>query len=161
MPTWLKVILVLLLAGVVCIAGLIGAGVYLWKKHGPQFVQSVTEGEKEGRDFGAKTENQACVDEGVKRYRDATGMTELMRDSIFVRSCLEASRETPGFCDAVPGPFEFTKTIQWRKEQCERYGMTEQQQCGQLFQTVQQYCESHKLKSSINSNTEDGDNSNH
>ncbi len=159
MPTWLKVVLVLLLAGVICIAGLIGTGVYLWKKHGPQFVASVEQGEREGREFGARTENQGCVDEGARRLRKATGITESMMLSIFVRSCLEASRETPYFCNAVPGPFEFTKTIQWRKEQCEHYGLTEQQQCGQLFQQVQQYCEARKLKSSINSN-EDDDNSN-
>ncbi len=159
MPTWLKVVLALLVAGVVCVAGLIGVGVYVWKKHGPQFVASVEQGEREGREFGGGRENQECVDEGARRFRDAGGITEYMRQAIFVRSCLEASRETPGFCEAVPGQFEFTKTISWRRQQCDRYGLTEQQQCNQLFQQVQQYCEARKLKSSINSNEGD-DNSN-
>lgn len=155
MPTWLKVVLVLLLAGAVCIAGLIGVGVYVWKRHGPQFVASVGEGEREGRDFGEQTDNQGCVDESARRYREAKAITELFKHAIFVSSCLRASRETPGFCDAVPGTFEFAKTIRWRREQCERYGLTEQQQCNQLFQQVQQFCEQRKLKSSINSNEGD------
>lgn len=159
MPTWLKVVLVLLLLGVIGIAGLVGTGVYLWKKHGPQFVANVSRGEREGRDFGARTENQACVDEGAKRFRDAAGLTEYMRQGIFVRSCLEASRETPGFCDGVPGPFEISKTVRWRKEQCDHYSLTEAQQCGQLFQQVQQFCETRKLKPTDNSNSDD-DNSN-
>jgi hypothetical protein len=160
MPTWLKVVLALLVVGVLCVAGLIGGGYYLWKQHGPQFVATVERGEKEGRTFAAQTDNQGCVDEGVKRFRDAAGMTDFMKNNIFVRSCLEHSRETPGFCDAVPGAFEITKTIKWRKDQCERAQLSEAQQCGQLFQQVQQFCQTRNLMHSDNSNTdEDNDNS--
>jgi hypothetical protein len=160
MPTWLKVILALLVVGVLCVAGLIGAGYYVWKQHGPQFVANVERGEKEGRTFGAQTDNDGCVDEGVKRFRDAAGITDFMKHGIFVRSCLEHSRETPGFCEAVPGPFEITKTIKWRKEQCERHDLSEAQQCGQLFQQVQQFCQTRSLRHADDSNTGDEDNSN-
>lgn len=143
MPTWLKVILIILVVGVLLFAGVAGTGYYLWKKHGPGLVANVEQGTKDGRDFGAQTDNQGCVDEGVSRHRGAAGFTDLMKSGIFLRSCLEASRPTPNFCDAVPGPLEFTKTIQWRKAQCAKYGMTEAQQCGQFFQQVQQYCSAH------------------
>jgi hypothetical protein len=146
MPTWLKVVIVLLLVGVLCVAGLIGVGYYVWKQHGSQFVANVEQGEKAGRNFGAQTDNQGCVDEGVKRYRDAAGLTEFIKHGIFVRSCLEASRETPNFCDDVPGAFEFTKTIQWRKAQCEKYHSPGGEQCGNLFQQVQQYCATRSLR---------------
>lgn len=153
MPTWLKVVLGILLVGVLLVAGLIGIGYYAWKQHGPQFVANVEQGEKEGRGFGAQTDNQGCVDEGVKRYRDAVGFSELMRDSIFVRSCLGASRETPNFCDDVPGAFEFSKTIQWRKAQCEKYGSPGGAQCGNLFQQVQEYCQHRDSGRSDNSDS--------
>ncbi|MDT7542758.1 MAG: hypothetical protein QOE33_2662 [Acidobacteriota bacterium] len=160
MPTWLKVVLALLVVAVLCVAGLIGGGYYLWKQHGPQLVANVERGEKEGRTFAAQADNQGCVDEGVKRFRDATGLTDYMKHGIFVRSCLDHSRETPGFCDAVPGPFEITKTIKWRKEQCVRYDLTEAQQCSQLFQQVQQFCQTRSFRHADNDNTDaDNDNS--
>lgn len=156
MPTWLKIVLALLVVGVLCVAGLVGAGVYLWKQHGPQFVAGVEQGEREGRTFGGKTDNDGCVDEGVRRYGATTALTDYIKDGIFVRSCLEASTETPGFCDGVPGALEFSKTIQWRKDECERHHLTEAHQCGQLFQQVQQYCQTRDLRRTRDA----GDNSN-
>jgi hypothetical protein len=148
MPTWLKVVLVLLLVGVLGIVALVGVLYYAGKKYGPGIMANVEKGEKDGRGFGEQTDNQGCVDEGVKRYRDAVGFSELMRDSLFVRSCLEASRETPNFCDGVPSAFEFTKTIQWRKAQCEKYDSPGGAQCGNLFQQVQEYCQHRSLRRS-------------
>ncbi|MDT7603201.1 MAG: hypothetical protein QOF61_1198 [Acidobacteriota bacterium] len=143
MPTWLKVVLALLLVCVLGVVALVGGLYYVGKKYGPQFVAGVEKGQKEGRDFGEQTDNQGCVDEGVARHRKAQGLTEMMKSSIFLQSCLQASRPTPHFCDDVPGPFEITKTIQWRKDQCQKYGMTGEQGCDQLFQQVQQFCVRH------------------
>jgi hypothetical protein len=98
-------------------------------------------GKKEGQDFGKGTDNQGCLDASVARNRKAQGITEMMKSSIFLRSCLEASRPTPEFCDGVPGVFEITKTVQWRKEQCQKYDMSpDDPGCTQLFQQVQQFC---------------------
>ena len=141
MPTWAKVILIILVLGVLAVAGMVGAGFYLWKQHGPELMAGVEHGMQEGKEFGETTDNQGCVDEGTKRHRKAAGFGEYIKSGVFLQSCLQASRETPGFCDGVPGPLEFMKTAQWRREQCEKYGLTEAQQCGQLFQQVQQYCE--------------------
>ena len=141
MPLWLKIVLAFLLVIVIVIVGVVGAGVYFWKQHGTEIVGGMQKTMGEAREFGEKTDNQGCVDEGAKRYRQAEGLTELMQSSMFLRACLDASRETPGFCDAVPGPLEFTKTAKWRVEQCEKYGMKDKPNCGSLFQQVQQYCE--------------------
>ena len=140
MPTWAKVILVIVLVGVAAVAAMVGAGVYLWRQHGPQFMAGVEQGMQEGREFGATTDKQGCVDEGAARHRRGAGFADHMKSGIFMRSCLEASRETPGFCEAVPGPFEIMKTVEWRRAQCEKYHLSEEQQCGNLFQQVQQYC---------------------
>ena len=141
MPTWLKIVLAFVLVVVVVIVGVVGAGVYFWKKHGTQIVAGAQKTMDEGKQFGKQTDNQGCVDEGASRYRKAEGFGEMMGSSIFLRACLDASRETPGFCDAVPGPLEFTKTAKWRVEQCDKYGMSGRSDCGSLFQQVQQYCE--------------------
>lgn len=147
MPTWAKVILVLVLVGILAVASLIGIGVYVWKQRGPQFVADIKEGDREGREFGEGTDNQECVDEGARRHRRGEGFGDFLKSGIFLQSCLQASRETPGFCEGVPGPLEFTKTIQWRREQCQKYGLTEAQQCGNFFQQVQQFCERRAKKS--------------
>jgi hypothetical protein len=140
MPTWLKVVLALVLVCLLGVVALVGGLYYVGKKYGPQFVAGVEKGKEEGRDFGEQTDNQGCLDEGIARDRKAQGITDLMKSSVFLRACLDASRPTPHFCDDVPGVFEITKTIQWRKDQCELHDMKGDPGCDQLFQQVQQYC---------------------
>lgn len=148
MPTWLKVVLIVGAVIVLLIAGVAGLGVYVWKKHGPELVASGKQGIEEGRQFGEQTDNQGCVDEGVARNRKAVGFGELIKSGVFMRSCLDASRPVPNFCDGVPGALQFMKTAEWRKAQCGKYGLGEDQQCSQLFQSVQQFCEQRARKTS-------------
>jgi hypothetical protein len=148
MQTWLKAVLIIGALVVLLIAGVAGLGVYVWKKHGPGLVASGQQGLAEGKEFGARTDNQGCVDEGVARQRKAVGFGELMKSGIFLRSCLDASRPVPNFCDGVPGALQFVKAVEWRKAQCEKYGLGQDQQCPQLFQQVQQFCEQRNRKTS-------------
>ena len=69
------------------------------------------------------------------------GLGELLKTNLFLRSCLDAARETPGFCDAVPPQSEFVRSIRWQTAECERHGLTSDRQCGQFFQQVQQSCD--------------------
>jgi hypothetical protein len=41
----------------------------------------------------------------------------------------------------VPTPTEFMKSARWQMDECKRYGLKPESQCGQLFQQVQQFCE--------------------
>ena len=148
MPTWLKAVLIIGALIILLIAGVAGLGYYVWKKHGPELVASGQRGMEEGREFGAQTDNQGCVDEGVARHRRAAGFGDNLRTGIFLHSCLEASRPVPNFCDGVPGALQFMKTVEWRRAQCERYGLGQDQQCPQLFQQVQQFCEQRARKAS-------------
>jgi hypothetical protein len=150
MPTWLKVVLIIGAVIVLLIVGVAGLGVYVWKKHGPELVASGKQGIEEGRAFGEGTDNQGCVDEGVARNRKAVGFGELIKSGVFLRSCLDASRPVPNFCDGVPGALQFVKTIEWRKAQCEKYGIGQDQQCSQLFQQVQQFCEQQRTRKTTN-----------
>jgi hypothetical protein len=58
-----------------------------------------------------------------------------------MRTCLEASRPTPGFCDEVPKSMEFMKSAEWRRQQCRLAGLQNDSQCQNLFTPVQQFCE--------------------
>ncbi len=141
MPTWAKVLLITGALGVALLIVLIAGGVYLVKKHGPAFVESGKQAYSEGAEFGRLTDQRGCLDEGIARHQRSTGLGELLKTNLFLRSCLEASRATPGFCDEVPRQNEFVKSIQWQMRECERYGLSAEKQCGQLFQQVQQFCE--------------------
>lgn len=148
MPTWLKVSLVVAALGVVMLVVLVGAGVYLVREHGPGMIRSGEQAYGEGQEFGRATDQQGCFDEGLARHRRADGLGELLKTNLFLRSCLDAARETPGFCDAPPPPSEFVKSIRWQMSECERHGLSSDQQCGQLFQQVQQSCEQRRARAS-------------
>ncbi len=141
MPTWMKVLLV---AGVLLVLLLVGGGIavyFLVRAYGPGLVETTKQSVAEGREYGRLTDNEGCVNEAVARQSRSEGVGDLFRNTLFLRPCLEASRPTPGFCDAVPRQTEFMKSIGWRQQQCQRYGLSNDKQCGQLFGQVQQFCE--------------------
>ena len=141
MPTWLKVLLIVGGLLVVLVVGATVAGVYFGKKYLPGLVETVKQTGDEGKEYGRRTDNEGCVNEAAARHSRAEGFGDMVKNGIFLRACLESSRPTPGFCDGVPRQVEFIKGAQWQLQQCKRYGLAPEKQCGQLFQQVQQFCE--------------------
>ena len=141
MPTWMKV---LLIGGVLLVVLIVGAAVAIFllaRSYGPGLVEAGKQTYGEGVEYGRRTDNEGCLNESVARQARAEGFTDLIKNNVFMRACLEASRPTPGFCDTVPRQTEFMKSIAWRTQQCQRYGLSQEQQCSQLFGQVQQFCE--------------------
>lgn len=158
MPTWLKVVLIvgglLLVLVVASVAGL----VYVTMKHGPALVEAGKQSIEEGQAYGRGTDEEGCVGEAASRHGRSDGVTAAIKTSLFLHACLDVSRPTPHFCDTVPSRTEFMKGAQWQLDECKRYGLNPEQQCGQLFQQVQQYCERRgRSKSGAPAGTEDGD----
>lgn len=141
MPAWLKVLLIIGGLLVVLIIMSVVAGVYFGKKYLPQLVETGKQTVAEGQEYGRRTDNEGCVNEAVARHSRNEGITDMIKNGIFLRVCLESSRPTPGFCNDVPRRFEFMKSAQWQLQQCKHYGLPPEKQCGQLFQQVQQFCE--------------------
>jgi hypothetical protein len=141
MPGWLKALLIVAIIVVLLIVGVVGAGVFWWMRNKDALMARAKEVVAEAKDFGGGTDNQGCVDEGVSRYKKEPGLGNAISTSIFMRSCLEASRPTPGFCDTVPKGTEFMKAAEWQVEQCRRVDLAKDSYCRQLFQPVQQFCE--------------------
>ena len=141
MPTWLKVLLIILLVGILLVVGVIAAGGFWFYRNKDALKAKLETVTKDARDFGKNTDNQGCVNETISRYKAETGFTSAMSNAIFVRICLDASRETPGFCESVPKQSEFRRTGQWRKEQCQQFGLERDSYCESLFTPVQQFCE--------------------
>jgi hypothetical protein len=137
----LKVVLIvgglLLVLLVVAVVGV----VYVAQKYGPGLVAAGKQSMDEGRAYGRGTDEEGCVNEAVSRHKRADGLSAVINNNLFLRTCLDASRPTPHFCDAVPQRMEFMKGARWQLDECKRYGLTPERQCGQLFQQVQQYCD--------------------
>ena len=141
MPTWMKVLLVVGVLLVLLIVGAVVAVYFLARTYGPGLVETTKQSVAEGQEYGRRTDNEGCLNETVARQAQAEGLTDLIKNNVFMRACLEASRPTPGFCDGVPRRTEFMKAIAWQQQQCQRYGLSPEKQCGQLFNQVQQFCE--------------------
>lgn len=150
MPTWLKVLLIIAGLCVVLIIASVVAGVYMVKRYGPEMVEAGKQTFAEAEEYGRRTDNEGCLNEAVARHTRADGFTGMIKTSFFLRACLEKSRPTPGFCDAVPRQTEFVKGAQWQLQQCNRFGLKGENQCGQLFQQVQQFCEQRRAGASTN-----------
>jgi len=141
MPGWLKAILIVLVVIIVLVVGVVAAGVYWFYRNKDALIAKGKAVATEGREFGRGIDNQGCVDESISRYKKEPGFTAVISNAIFMRSCLEASRPTPGFCADVPRQTEFIKTAQWRIDQCRRVDLASDNNCQNLFTPIQQFCE--------------------
>jgi hypothetical protein len=124
MPGWLKALIIVALIIVVLVVGVIVAGVVWWSRNKDAVIGRAKEVVAEGREFGRNSHNQGCVDESISRYKKEPGFGNAISTSVFMRTCLEASRETPGFCSDVPRKTEFIKSAEWRTSQCRRVDLS-------------------------------------
>ena len=119
---------------------IIGVGVYWVSMHGGEWLDKTKKSVAEGQDFGKGTDNQGCLAEAISRHRKDASMSSAIGTQVFLAACLPSSRETPDFCEGVPGRMEFLKSGQWQVEQCHKEGLTDSY-CPQLFAAVQNFCE--------------------
>ncbi len=153
MPGWLKALLIVLVIGILLVIGVVGAGVFWWMRNKDALVGRAKEVVAEGRDFGKTADNQGCVDESISRYKKEPGFGNAISTSIFMRTCLDASRPTTGFCDNVPKATEFMKSAEWRRDQCKRINLAGDNYCQQLFQPMQEFCEKGPRKTVLDENS--------
>jgi len=97
MPGWLKVLLIVAIIIVLLVVGVIGVGVVWFVRNKDAMIARAKEITDDGQKFGKNSDNQGCVNEGISRYKQEPGFTNLISTSIFMQVCLDASRPTPGF----------------------------------------------------------------
>ena len=141
MPGWVKGLLVIAIVVVLLVVGVVAVGVFVVVRNKDAWLARGKQVAEEGKNFGAGTDNQGCVDETLSRYKADPGFTSAIADTIFMRTCLDASRPTSGFCDDVPHQTEFMKSAEWRLKQCRLAGLQRDNNCQNLFTPIQQFCE--------------------
>ncbi|MCU1268009.1 MAG: hypothetical protein JWM21_4327 [Acidobacteria bacterium] len=118
----------------------IGVGIYWVSTHGGEFLERSKQTMIDGAKFGKGTDNQGCVTETISRYKQDPGFSSALSTQLFLQGCLRTSRETPRFCDNVPGRTEFIKSAQWQAEQCAHHQLRDSY-CPQIFAKVQMFCD--------------------
>ncbi len=141
MPTWVKVVLVIVAAVAVLGIAAAVAGFFVARRYGPELIGENKQAMTEGQEYGRRTDDVGCLNEAVARQARVTGFRDMLKNNFFTRSCLEVARPTPGFCEGVPRRLEFMKSVGWQAQQCKRYGLGPETQCSQFFQQIQQFCE--------------------
>ena len=143
MPKWAKILLILAGVLVLLIIGVVVATVYVWNTKGKQFLEQTMKTREDGREYGKKSDNAACVTEGLVRYKKDSSFTGIVNAKSFLTGCLQTSRPTPNFCEGVPRRLDFSDSARWRIEQCKKNDLGEDSNCQQIFDAVQEYCEEH------------------
>jgi hypothetical protein len=141
--TWaivLSIIGGLFLLGIIAIAGV----VYYVYQNKDRWVQSAERLVREGREFGAKTNNAGCLEEALSRHKRDKSITGRISTQGFLTICLQASEPSPGFCEGVPPQNEIMKSANWALKKCADAGLQNDQGCQQIFGAVQSYCHRRK-----------------
>lgn len=141
MPKWLKVVLVLL-GVVVLLCGVSSAGAYWWFTENKDKLKGVGERAKqEGAAFAYRSNAEGCVDEGLRRLQERSGIVDQAEHKLFLKACLEKVSLPPEFCADVPPRKEIIASASWAVERCLAKGRTQDQECARLMQAVQEACQ--------------------
>ena len=141
MPTWLKVLLIILGVIVLAIAATALGGYFWWQNQGEALMVTIAEADK----FGADKNRPVCMDEAVVRIKRGDGFTEAVKVRLFLKHCLKAAQPVAGFCVTVPAKREIVKSMSWQQEQSQKYGLKQMYEQG-LLAELQDFCESEAAK---------------
>jgi len=135
-----KGILIAVVVVVLVIAIGLGVGIYWIASRGPAFVEKSKQSVAEGERFGRETDNQGCVNETLARHKQNPDFSGALANQLFLTTCLQRSKATPGFCDLVPHRTEFIKSAEWQVEQCAKNDLHDSY-CRQIFAQVEAFCD--------------------
>jgi hypothetical protein len=142
----------LLILGGLGLGGLIllGVGTAVWVHYyGDSFMASTKDLAEKGVEFGREHTADECVSETLGQVKDCApiNMKCTMSGQVFIQACLRAASPEESFCKDVPAPTEILDSISYRKDQCEHRGQSGREQCSQIMQGVQSYCEASRHES--------------
>ena len=141
MPTWLKVIVIIV---AVFVLVFVAAGFFTYRWVQSHAGELKAEGEKitaEATAFGRDKDPSACVDETLARLGRCDGIICEAKTKIFLTKCVAASNVPEGFCASIPKRTEFMASAQWAFAECARRGHQNDQRCARTISGLQDYCE--------------------
>lgn len=138
MPNWLRIVLLVMAAGVLVLI-LLGVFAVRWlKNRAPEFEKRGKAVQSDARKFAEGKKSNDCVDEGLRRAAASKDFFGMIETRVFVDECLKVAEEPPEFCASVPsGVIDGAK---WASDQCARKGMAGDQGCSSVYQAVIDHC---------------------
>lgn len=141
MPTWVKVVLIVVLVGfVVLAAGIVIAARWV-KSRGAALKEQGKAVIAEGKAFGQGKDGEACVAEALNRLKTAPGFIGEAKVKVFLQHCLSTATVAPETCEGVPSPTEIMDTARWTLDECAKRGLANNQRCTRLIGALQVHCE--------------------
>lgn len=140
MPTWAKVLLVVLVAGILCAGVAIFVGIRWARREFRQIKQDGPRMVAEAKDFGRGKVGEACVVESMSRLGACDGFICEAKTKMFLSNCLSTATVPPEFCNDVPRHGEILKTATWAQSECTRRGASDVTRCTRVITAIQDYC---------------------
>jgi hypothetical protein len=140
MPTWVKVVLVIVVVGFLAIvAGVIVAARWV-RSQGASLQEQGKALAEDAEAFGRDKEPEACVAESLTRLKACPGFICEAKIKIFLTACLQAANDKTELCTGVPPPTEIMESARWQIAECDRRGWGNSQRCTRTVSTVQMHC---------------------
>ena len=107
------------------------------------FEASGSASEDDARTFASAHDQNACVDEALRRGDVCGADLNIMchaQNGIFLTRCVEQARPVAGFCEGVPDTSNIMASVAWSLRVCEAHGRPNDQSCNRLMQSLQRSC---------------------
>ena len=134
MPTWLKVVLGILVGFIVICSGVTGA-CYLY---GKSKVEEFQGGAAAAEEFGKTHNKLECVDEAINKSKNC-GKADFMcltNVQVFYQSCQKHAAPTDKLCEG----YDSAKGDDWVAAKCTAYGMTGDDRCKAVVGQAAMHC---------------------
>lgn len=141
MPTWVKVVLIIVIVGfVMLVLGIVLAARWVRTK-GERLSEEGKAMAAEGQKFGEAKDAEACLAESLNRMKNCSGFICEAKIKLFLDNCLQTATVPPELCSTIPKQTAILDSARWQLEECERRGWKNNQRCTRLVQQLQLHCE--------------------
>jgi hypothetical protein len=141
MPTWLKVVLVIVAVGLLGLMAIGFAGYSWMKSNKDRFLEIGKRAKADAARFAATHDGEQCLQEALRRIDQAKGIMAQAELKVFLSLCLDEARESPGMCDGVPPDGEIMRSVAWAADKCTQLGRSGDQRCKGLVTGIQKHCD--------------------
>ena len=141
MPTWLKVVLIIVGVMVLTCGLVVSAGAWWLKKNKGEIESVGVEARASGEAYGRAHDQAGCLDQAITALPEKSGLVAEVKNKLFLASCLGAAPRSAGFCDGVPPSAEMIHSVTWATEACAKRAKGNEQACTRLMQEVQKACD--------------------
>lgn len=111
-----------------------------WQNNHEEVMQAVDQAVIEGQEIGKDSTDAECLTIYLDIMRDCQEMTCSIQNQVFLKTCLEYSQATSGFCATIPPKKDLIDFAKWAAKQCLNQ-QVENSHCAAGLQEAAIYCE--------------------